>query len=399
MRARTVVATAMALVLGMVTGAVVTLSLQSGAAPVRKLPSAHGREPERRAQQPQVILAWTPGEMPTLFEREAEKLPSVAHAAVVRSGLAWLTRSRSADGSVIDDPPRGLAFPLETAGVDPAKYRSFVPPADRQVLFDLAAGKVALGESSARLRGLGVGATLEFGRVSLKVSAVLPDELMGAHEVLASRRTAGRLGVTRPRYALIAPGPGAKLRRIGHALLSLRPFGQPMQIRAPGETPYFRMGDAVLPPVTLKALFGEFAARPAPGGNLVVDRAWEKHYIVSRRVPILGRVTCNREIIPQLTGALREIERDGLAHLIAAGDYGGCFSARFINHYPPIGISHHSWGVAIDVNVSQNPFGHSPHQNPRIVKAFADWGFTWGGTWIVPDGMHFEYIGPPQNPR
>jgi hypothetical protein len=23
------------------------------------------------------------------------------------------------------------------------------------------------------------------------------------------------------------------------------------------------------------------------------------------------------------------------------------------------------------------------------------WGFTWGGHWLVPDGMHFEYLGPP----
>jgi hypothetical protein len=233
----------------------------------------------------------------------------------------------------------------------------------------------------------------------LKVAAVLPDELVGAHEVLASEATARKLGVVRPRYALVDPAPGTRPRAVGRSLLSLRPPGEPMQIRMPGETPYFRMGDAVLPPISEKEVFGEFAARPAPGGNLVVDKQWVHRYIVHKRVPILGAVTCNREIMPQLEGALREIKQDGLAHFVSPGDYGGCYSPRFINHDPNLGISHHAWGAAIDVNVSQNPFGHTPHQNRGVVKDFADWGFTWGGAWIVPDGMHFEYAGPPQNPR
>ena len=29
---------------------------------------------------------------------------------------------------------------------------------------------------------------------------------------------------------------------------------------------------------------------------------------------------------------------------------------------------------------------------PRLVSAFERWGFTWGGRWLVPDGMHFEII-------
>ena len=173
----------------------------------------------------------------------------------------------------------------------------------------------------------------------------------------------------------------------------------PIQIRMPGETPFFRQGDAVLPPVALKELFGEFAARPVAGGGLAVDRRWRKRYIVKRNIPIVGRTTCNREVIPQLVGAMRQIKREGLAHLIDPGDYGGCYSPRYINRNPELGISHHAWGVAVDVNVSENTFGHAPHQDPRIVKAFADWGFTWGGHWIVPDGMHFEYRQSPPNPK
>jgi D-alanyl-D-alanine carboxypeptidase len=27
---------------------------------------------------------------------------------------------------------------------------------------------------------------------------------------------------------------------------------------------------------------------------------------------------------------------------------------------------------------------------------FERWGFTWGGRWLVPDGMHFEFLRFPQ---
>ena len=49
------------------------------------------------------------------------------------------------------------------------------------------------------------------------------------------------------------------------------------------------------------------------------------------------------------------------------------------------------WGSAIDVNVSTNPLGARPHQDPRLVRAFAQAGFVWGGRFLRPDGMHFEY--------
>jgi hypothetical protein len=30
-----------------------------------------------------------------------------------------------------------------------------------------------------------------------------------------------------------------------------------------------------------------------------------------------------------------------------------------------------------------------------MVAVFERWGFIWGGTFILPDGMHFEYRRPP----
>jgi hypothetical protein len=47
------------------------------------------------------------------------------------------------------------------------------------------------------------------------------------------------------------------------------------------------------------------------------------------------------------------------------------------------------------VNADTNRFGSPPAQDPRLVQLLGRWGFTWGGNWIVPDGMHFEYLHPP----
>jgi hypothetical protein len=172
------------------------------------------------------------------------------------------------------------------------------------------------------------------------------------------------------------------------------PVDAKVQVRAPGETPYFRQGDAVLPPVLLKSLFGEFAARPVPGnpGFLQVDPAWVRAHIVTATVPILGRVTCNRAIVPQLRGAMQELQDAGLASLIHS--YAGCYVPRMVNRVPNASISHHTWGVAFDCNAATNPYGAPPHQDPRLVAILRRWGFTWGGEWIVPDGNHFEYKRP-----
>jgi hypothetical protein len=339
---------------------------------------------------PDTLLAWTPGGLPKGLGNQVKSLRGVNKAVAVASGTAWLTSSFGEDGARVDAPPPGLAIPLEVAGANLTDYQPFLSPADRALLPALARGEAVLGASAAKLRHLGAGGTLVFGRTRIRVAGILPDASIGAHEVFVSRRVAGSIDVSKERYMLIDPGAKTTRHRITTRIRGLLPKGLPLRVRGPGETPFFRQGDAVLPPVRLKMWFGEFAARPV-GGFLAVDRAWLKTHITVASVPILGQVQCNRALIPQLRGALGEIEREGLAHLIDRGDYAGCYSARFVNRNPEAGISHHAWGVALDINVSRNPFGGTPHQNPRIVEIFDRWGFTWGGLWLVPDGMHFEF--------
>lgn len=338
------------------------------------------------------LLAWTPGRLPEGFAAGVAGLPGVRHVVAVTSGDAWLSRSSSADGRQVDRPPPGLRIPMEVAAADPSTYSPFVTPAHRPLLGTLARGQALLGASSAAFRSLGAGATLWFGRRAIEVAGVLPDAEVGAHEVLVSASTARRIGVTRQRYLLIDTTGKVSRPRLSARIRALLPSGVPVRIRGPGETPYFREGDAVLPQIAMKETFGEFAAAPLANGFLRVDPAWQRGRIQTTRVPILGTVTCNRALLPMLRDALGDLQAQGLARLIHPGEYGGCYAPRFINEDARTGISHHAWGAAVDLDVPENAFGATPRMDPRLVRTFERWGFTWGGRWMVPDGMHFEFL-------
>jgi hypothetical protein len=107
----------------------------------------------------------------------------------------------------------------------------------------------------------------------------------------------------------------------------------------------------------------------------------------------LGWVRCNRAVIPQLVRAFKEIEQEGLAHLIDPHGYGGCYRPEFLRRADPqAGLSHHAWGIAININLANNRLGSIPRQDPRLVAILDRWGFTWGGRWLVPFGGHFEVV-------
>jgi hypothetical protein len=392
------VAVAAAALVGIVVGGAATLAVQGAAGTVPPEPAEAGGLPAiaTTPATPSTFLVWVPRGLPAGFADRVASLPKVQAMAVVAEDDAWLRRSWSATGVVVDRPPAGYAIPIDTAAVDPQTFADFVPPADRASVAALGTGDAILGSTSATLRGLGVGSTLDVGGRSLRITAVLPDQDVGAAELVVSRSTGARLGVTQDRYLVVQPAPG---RRITAAAFRHRvaPFLPPdlgidraVQVRAPGDTPYFRAGDAVLPPVLVKSLFGEFAARPgAQTGTLQVDPAWIRSNIESTSVPVLGRVTCNRGIVPQLRSAMQHVRAAGLGHAVTS--YHGCFVPRYIGWSDANMLSYHSWGIAFDVNLGSNLRGESPHQDPRLVRTLARWGFAWGGTWIVPDGSHFEF--------
>lgn len=397
MTLRGVAGVAAGLLMGLVLGASLTLAIQGWAhLPEPTVRARPDEVPHTEPEPPGAFLVWTSGGIPDGFRDRVRGLEGIRRSVVVASDNTWLDRSWSEQGEVIDDPRPGFAIPLEASAVEPREFAPFLPPADRSVALALEDGKGVLGESSAQLRGLGPGAVMRFGDVRIEVAAILPDELVGANELMVSRDVGRSIGVTHDRYALVVPddaGTAAKVERILDPIL---PTGPPSRVRAPGDTPYFRQGDAVLPPVRIKLLFGEFAARPTPGrpGYLTLDPTWVRHNIDTQRVPLLGSVTCNVALFPQIRGVIRDVIERHLQDTIQS--FSGCFSARHINRIPSAGLSHHSWGIALDLNVQQgNLFGQTPHQDPRLVRIFERWGFLWGGTFIVPDGMHFEYHREP----
>jgi hypothetical protein len=390
-------------VAGVLAGALLTLGIQAWT--MSAPPVTRTRAPLllSRPSAPETFLAWVPRRLPDGFARRVGRLRDVARLTVVAEDNVWLVRSWSAAGELADHPTWPFRIPLDVAAVDPATFAPFLPPADRSTLAAVENGEAILGSTSASVRGLGPGAILELERgARVRIAAVLPDELVGAAELLVSEGTGRRIGVVRDRYLLIQPREGLpmtsrSLRRTIQPLLpdDLGVFGR-VQVRAPGETPYFRAGDAVLPPVLLKALFGEFAAHPVEGqpGSLEADPEWRRAHLVTTWVPLLGAVTCHRGILPQLRGAMSELRDRALGHLIKR--FHGCFVPRFISRDPTALLSHHSWGIAFDVNLVGNYYGDPPHQDDRLVDTLARWGFLWGGDFVVPDGNHFEYRRSPE---
>jgi D-alanyl-D-alanine carboxypeptidase len=338
------------------------------------------------------LLAWTPGELPAGYAEGVRDLRGVEAVAEVRSGVAWLEAWRDEGGG--GRPPAGYRIPVEVGAVGPRTYARFVAPSDRGLVGGLAGA--ILGRTFAELHGVDRGGVVVVSGRRIEVEGVLEDELIGAHEIVVPTDLGARMGIVRSRYLLVVPADG-RAPRVESALRRLVPASVRVRVRSPGETPVFRHGDAVLPQVRVKEVFGEFAAQQLDGGLIRPHPAWVRANIRTARVPILGRIRCHRLLVPMVRAALEDLDRRGLGHLVDPSDYGGCYYPRFIARDPGTGLSHHSWGMAIDVNVSQGLPGRQPTLDPRVVEAFEAQGFKWGGEFLVPDGTHFEFVRFPSS--
>jgi hypothetical protein len=137
---------------------------------------------------------------------------------------------------------------------------------------------------------------------------------------------------------------------------------------------------------TVAEAVGHYTYRVLGGGAIAPDPAWVASHIVTDTVPILGRVTCNRLLFPQLKAALAEVVARGLAGTIHST--AGCYNPRFIAGTSS--LSNHAFGLAIDINAPENARGTAGQMNRQVVQIFEKWGFTWGGVWHYTDPMHFE---------
>jgi hypothetical protein len=139
---------------------------------------------------------------------------------------------------------------------------------------------------------------------------------------------------------------------------------------------------------TVADAVGTFRYTVLSGGHIAPDPAWEAAHITTQTVPILGSVTCNRAIFPQLIAALNDVQAQGLADTIHRGEYAGCYYPRFIAGTTT--LSNHAFGLALDINAVENQRGTAGRIDRGVVAIFKRWGFTWGGDWRYTDPMHFE---------
>jgi len=139
---------------------------------------------------------------------------------------------------------------------------------------------------------------------------------------------------------------------------------------------------------TLGSVVGTYRYRVIGGGRIAPDPAWVAANIRTEVVPILGSVTCHKDLFPQLRAALLEVQQLGLAGEIHPGEYAGCYYPRFIANTTT--LSNHSFGLALDLNVPGNQRGSVGEMSRAVVSIFKTWGFAWGGDWRYTDPMHFE---------
>ena len=395
-----------AVVLALVVGLVALVLLQPDAPPATPTRAQGARaargggttpaKVEPTPISPPAYLAWIPGGFSSSFRDHVRTADRLAATVVVAGDTRWLTASHHADGTVADDPVPPFAIPLDAFAVNPVEYAPFLPGELRdEITGALNAGEGVLGARSAKLRGLGVGGTLSFGGRQVRIGAVVPDETIGWSELLVSRQVGDGLGIVDDRYLLAQPAGTITEAGWERLVAGLLPEGTPIRTVAPGGSTYMRVASGVNPPIVMKRRFGEFAARvdPKDPAYLTIDPRWVATHLATRSVPLLGGVTCNVAFFPPLVRALHQVEREGLGSLIHST--AGCFNARTVARDPTAPPSNHAYGAAIDINAPENAYGATPTMDERVVAIFERWGFRWGGDFLIPDGMHFEYGIPP----
>ena len=109
-------------------------------------------------------------------------------------------------------------------------------------------------------------------------------------------------------------------------------------------------------------------------------------------------VTVRSEIKALVECLLAETVRRGYKLDKAHDDWG--YACRPITGSTTV-PSNHSWGLAVDLNASRNPYVHGAivTDMPRwLPSLWGRYGFSWGGDYTsVKDAMHYEFLGSMQD--
>jgi hypothetical protein len=336
---------------------------------------------------------------PTATKALAAARAAGASSALGRAVSVGMVRVRRGS-STVQAPPSGWAIPMGTT----------VLPNDviartmgRNLSSRLTSTTIVMGALSASLRGARVGDVVTLRNragnpADFTIVAIAADDVVGGTEILMSDEGADRIGLRDPTRVVIW-GFGSR-SAINNALAAQGLVSTKIRIR--------RSWDPFDPDLTIgmaetKRQLGEFPYLLTSSG-VAIDGGWiasnlpPGRRLLSSAIPISAR--CHVDIEPGLRAALGEVAAAGLGGTIDvrnANTYGGCFAPRFNRLTPDSAfgfLSRHTWAMAIDMNTVGSCQGCAPpDMNCTVVRIFRKHGFAWGGNFLVPDGMHFEWVG------
>jgi hypothetical protein len=277
-------------------------------------------------------------------------------------------------------------------GVDPSSFRAFTAQGTAEadaVWQAVARGELVASHAFGQEAGLQLGGDVPVAPaggaepVTLRLGALATTGVPGS-ELVVDEATGEKLGLKPATAVLVAAPEGKDPVVLAEEVRKVAGEGARVDLLSPpAQNPV-----AFLTGSKAAQAFGAFSYRYYPDGTIEPDAEWVRRNIVTATLPIMGRVTCHRLMVPQLRGALQEVQDAGLGHLLKT--YDGCYVPRFIARNPDNSISLHTWGIAIDMDAATNYRGIRGTMDDRIVAIFKKWGFRWGGDWRPTDPMHFE---------
>jgi hypothetical protein len=341
---------------------------------------AHAVDPpgerDGRLWSADILIQWDKAIDDDLLKR-IEKLKGVAHTE--RIGLGQVSLENRV---------------LTVAAVDPGRYRHFTQAdvADFQEAWErVAGGEMAIDRTVAKRLAD------DEGMITLGSDDAAPTLHVGAYtpqiptiDMVVNTAWAADIEMATDNGLLISTDDitPATIRRPLERLVGKDASVQMLDVAS-------RLGldpDAKLTAIptggTLGSVVGTFRYTVLGGGRIAPDPAWVRANIRTEAVPILGSVTCHKDLFPQLRAALLEVQQRGLAGAIDPRQYAGCYYPRFIANTTT--LSNHSFGLALDLNTSGNQRGTVGEIDRDVVAIFKTWGFAWGGDWRWTDPMHFE---------
>jgi D-alanyl-D-alanine carboxypeptidase len=354
-----------------------------------------------------VVTVFNSGELTSATEAAATATARQASADVAVSGSASIAMQRIRRGAAdVQVAPSTMSIPMATTVLDNDVISALMGAGVSNVMNETS---IVMGAKTASLRGAQAGDAVTLrsssgGEVDYTIGAVVSDDIVGGTELLMTWEAAARIGLSR-RGSVLLWGFESRAA-VDQALADNGLVSTKIRIRRSWDAPD---PDSTIGMASTKALLGEFGYRVNGDGSVTQESAWQAANLPSGRVllnstvPISAR--CHNVVEPAIKAALAETVAAGAGGVFNVGDAntaGGCHNARFSTLSPNSSIgflSRHSWAMAIDTNTRGSCQGCAPPDIATLpggctaVRIFRKHGFAWGGNFLTPDGMHFEYVG------